>query len=86
MAINGRMLSVYAMQRMRCHPHLVSEMELPQPEHYFAHMAREVYTNRHAWVESKNQVAKIQGLIRMRIARRRIALIKEKLEEGLKEK
>ena len=37
-------------------------------------------------MESKNQVAKIQGLIRMRLARRRIALIKEKLEEGLKEK
>ena len=79
MTTNGRMLSVYAMKRLRHFPHIFAEMELPRPQDYFKHMAWEVYTNRHAWLESMNYIAKIQGLIRMRLARRRIALIKQEL-------
>jgi len=84
MTTNGRMLSVYAMKRMRFHPnHTQTEIELPQIAHYFAHMTREVYLTRHAWIDSKSHIARLQGLIRMRLARRRVALIKQQIEDGI---
>ena len=78
--MEGRVLSVASIQRLRYAGFITTDLELPRAPSMYRSIAKEVYDSRHAFVESRQLVEKLQGVLRMRRARERMRLLKEAVQ------
>jgi hypothetical protein len=79
----GRLLSVLSIQRLRYAGFVTTELELPRSPSMYRSLCKEVYDSRHAFVESRLLVQKVQGVLRMKRARERMRLLREAVQAGV---